>query len=546
MGVLATLATLAQATTTSDVTAIDVLLDPDTVMLDHAKSANALLLTDHPGGFALDAAHTPHITLIQRFVRTADLPKVYAAVEKVTRDENPTSWHLKATGYYDIHMGDTGLAGIVVEPTADLLRLQQKYLDAVAPYTVSMGTDAAFVPKSDGGAMVAGLADYVAGFMPKSSGKNFNPHVTIGVGTRAYLDTLKAKQFESFGFKAGSVSVYQLGDYGTAQKLLWTSGTAAAALADPLPSWNDGPRKQSILDFVAKVTKEGGPDFVPVAQRIAVYDNDGTLWAERPIPFQAAYMMDRIKALAPQHPRWKDQEPFASVLRGDTAAAFAGGERALLEMAMATHAGLTTDEFEKVVNDWLATARHPTTQRPYTQMVYQPMLELLAYMQANGFKNYIVSGGGIEFMRTFAESVYGIPPEQVIGSSIKMKFEMRDTGPVLVKLPELNFNDDKAGKPVGIQQHIGRRPIAAFGNSDGDLQMLQWTAAGAGPRFCLYVHHTDPDREWAYDRQPGLARFDKGWDEAVAKGWAVVDMKTDWKTIHPPAHPHQPSTPPKH
>jgi phosphoserine phosphatase len=219
------------------------------------------------------------------------------------------------------------------------------------------------------------------------------------------------------------------------------------------------------------------------------------------------------------------------VLRGDTAAAFAGGEHALIEMAMATHAGLTTEEFDKVVNEWFATARHPTTKRPYTEMVYQPMLELLAYMRANGFKNYIVSGGGIEFMRTFAERVYGIPPEQVIGSSIKMKFEVRESGPVLVKLPEFNFNDDKAGKPVGIQQHIGRRPIAAFGNSDGDLQMLEWTGAGAGPRLCLYVHHTDAEHEWAYDRQPGLARFDKGWDEAVAKGWTIVDMQKDWKQV---------------
>jgi phosphoserine phosphatase len=427
----------------------------------------------------------------------------------------------------------------MVKPTDGLLRLQQKLIDAVAPYTADKGTDAAFVPKPDGGAMVAGLVDYVAAFVPKSSGKGYNPHVTVGVGTRAYLDKLKAAPFKSFGFKARSVSVYQLGDFGTAQKLLWTSAsvstTAAhatpASSADPLPSWNEGPHKKAILDFVAKVTKEGGRDFVPVAQRIAVYDNDGTLWAERPMPFQGAYMIDRIKALAPQHPEWKDKEPFASVLRGDVAAAFAGGEHALIEMAMATHAGLTTDEFDKVVNDWFATARHPATKRPYTEMVYQPMIELLAYMRANGFKNYIVSGGGIEFMRTFAERVYSIPPEQVIGSSIKMKFEMRDGGPVLVKLPEFTFNDDKGGKPVGIQEHIGRRPIAAFGNSDGDLQMLQWTAAGTGPRFCLYVHHTDAEREWAYDRQPGLARLDKGLDEAQSKGWTVVDMRQDWNRV---------------
>jgi phosphoglycolate phosphatase-like HAD superfamily hydrolase len=307
----------------------------------------------------------------------------------------------------------------------------------------------------------------------------------------------------------------------------------SALAADPLPSWNEGKAKQSIIAFVEKVTQEGSPDFVPAAERIAVFDNDGTLWAERPMPFQAAFMLDRVKALAPQHPEWKDKEPFASLLKGDVKAALAGGERALLEVAMATHAGMTTTEFDAIVNDWFATARHATTERRYTEMVYQPMLELLAYLRANGFKTYIVSGGGIEFMRTFAERVYGIPPEQVIGSSIKTTFEMRDGKPVLVRLPELNFNDDKGGKPVGINQHIGRRPIAAFGNSDGDLQMLQWTSAGSGPRFCLFVHHTDADREWAYDRQSAVGRFDKGLDEARARGWTVVDMKADWLTVFP-------------
>jgi phosphoglycolate phosphatase-like HAD superfamily hydrolase len=307
----------------------------------------------------------------------------------------------------------------------------------------------------------------------------------------------------------------------------------SALAADPLPSWNEGKAKQSIIAFVEKVTQEGSPDFVPAAERIAVFDNDGTLWAERPMPFQAAFMLERVKALAPQHPEWKDKEPFASLLKGDVKAALAGGERALLEVAMATHAGMTTTEFDAIVNDWFATARHATTVRRYTGMVYQPMLELLAYLRANGFKTYIVSGGGIEFMRTFAERVYGIPPEQVIGSSIKTTFEMRDGKPVLVRLPELNFNDDKGGKPVGINQHIGRRPIAAFGNSDGDLQMLQWTSAGPGPRFCLFVHHTDAEREWAYDRESHIGELNKGLDEAKARGWTVVDMKHDWKRVFP-------------
>lgn len=315
--------------------------------------------------------------------------------------------------------------------------------------------------------------------------------------------------------------------------LTFTANNAHAA--DPLPSWNEGKAKESIIAFVEKVTNKGSADFVPANERIATFDNDGCLWAEQPMYFQAFFIFDRIKELAPQHPEWKTKEPFASVLKGDVKTALAGGEHALLEMAMATHAGMTTEEFEVIVSDWLATAKHPTTKRPYNEMVYQPMLELLAYLRANGFKTFIVSGGGIEFMRPWTERVYGIPPEQVIGSSIKTKFELRDGKPVLVRLPELNFIDDKEGKPVGINSHIGRRPIAAFGNSDGDLQMLQWTASGSGTRFCLYVHHTDADREWAYDRDSSVGRLDKGLVEAQAKGWTVADMKQDWRVIYPPA-----------
>jgi hypothetical protein len=311
------------------------------------------------------------------------------------------------------------------------------------------------------------------------------------------------------------------------------SAGSSAKASDPLLSWNDGQAKQSILNFVAKVTTAGSTDFVPVAERIATFDNDGCLWAEQPMYFQAIFIFDRIKALAPSHPEWKEKEPFASVLRGDVQSALAGGEHALLEMAMATHAGMTSEEFNQIVTDWITTARHPGTQRLYTEMVYQPMLELLAYLRANGFKTFIVSGGGIEFMRPWTERVYGIPPEQVIGSSIKTKFELRNGQPVLVRLPELNFIDDKAGKPVGINQYIGRRPVMAFGNSDGDLQMLQWTAAGKGPRFCLYVHHTDSTREWAYDRKSHIGKLDQGLDEAAAKGWTVVDMQKDWSMVFP-------------
>ncbi len=309
--------------------------------------------------------------------------------------------------------------------------------------------------------------------------------------------------------------------------------TVARATADPLPSWNETAAKKAIVAFVERVTKEGSSDFVPVPERIATFDNDGTLWAEQPMYFQFLFAIDRVKALAPQHPEWKQKEPFASLLKGDMKAMLAGGEHAFLQIVAGTHSGMTTEEFDRIVKEWLATAKHPKTGRPYTEMVYQPMLELLAYLRANGFKTFIVSGGGVEFMRAFADKVYGIPPEQVVGSTGKLEFELRDGGPVLLKLPEIQFVDDKAGKPVGIQMNIGRRPIAAFGNSDGDLQMLQWTAAGSGARFCLYVHHTDAEREWAYDRNSSIGRLDKGLDEAKVKGWTVVSMKDDWKRIFP-------------
>jgi len=310
--------------------------------------------------------------------------------------------------------------------------------------------------------------------------------------------------------------------------------TAQAFAADPLPSWNDGAAKKSIVAFVAKTTELNSPDFVAPDNRIATFDNDGTLWAEQPMYFQLLFALDRVKVLAPQHPEWKDKEPFASLLKGDVKGALAGGEPAIGEIVMTTHAGMTTDEFDKIVTDWIATARHPVTKRRYTEMVYQPMLELLAFLRANGFKTFIVSGGGIDFMRPWATKTYGIPPDQVVGSSGKLKLDVVDGKPVLVKLPEVNFIDDKAGKPIGIQQHIGQRPIAAFGNSDGDQQMLEWTTAGNGARFALIVHHDDAKREWAYDRTSHIGTLDKAWDEAVAKGWTVVSMKDDWKTIYPP------------
>ena len=306
---------------------------------------------------------------------------------------------------------------------------------------------------------------------------------------------------------------------------------ATQAVADPLSSWNDGASKQAIIEFVEQVSAPDSPGFVLPAERIAVFDNDGTLWAEQPLYFQVVFVLDRIKALAPEHPEWKNTQPFKSALEDDLPAVLSGGEHALLELMMATHAGTTASEFSMIVGNWLSTAKHPTTGRLYTDMVYQPMLDLLAYLRANDFKTYITSGGGIEFIRVFAEEVYGIPPEQVIGSSIKTRYEYRDGNPVLVRLPELNFVDDKAGKPVAINQHIGRRPIAAFGNSDGDLQMLQWTCAGDGKRFCLYVHHTDAEREWAYDRDSHIGILDKGLNQAQTDGWTVVDIKNAWNVI---------------
>jgi phosphoserine phosphatase len=313
-----------------------------------------------------------------------------------------------------------------------------------------------------------------------------------------------------------------------------------ARAADSLPSWNDGKAKQSIITFVTKITTPGTPDFVPVAERIATFDNDGTLWCEQPVPVQLYFALDRVKALAPQHPEWKTNEPFASLLKGDMKTALAGGDHALLDLVMATHTGMTSVEFEKVVKDWIATAKHPKTGKHFTDMTYQPMLEVLAYLRANGFKNFIVSGGGIEFMRPWTEAVYGIPPEQVIGSSVKTKFELRDGKPVIVRLAELNFNDDKADKPVAINQHIGRRPIAAFGNSRGDQEMLEYTQGGSGARFELIVLHDDAAREYAYGPAQGLPDVKLGaftqvvYDEAQKAGWTVVSMKNDWKQVFPP------------
>lgn len=314
-------------------------------------------------------------------------------------------------------------------------------------------------------------------------------------------------------------------------------GSASAATsprgADPLPSWNRGATRSAIVNFVTAVTTAGSPDFVPAPERIATFDNDGTLWSEQPIYVQLLFVFDRIRVMAPDHPEWKTTEPYESVLAGDMQKLAASGEKGIVELMEVTHTGMTIDEFDAIVRSWMATARHPTSKRPYIEMVYQPMLEVLAYLRANGFKTFIVSGGGTEFMRPWVEPVYGIPPEQVIGSRGKLKYEVRDGKPVLLKLAASELVDDGPGKPVGIAQMIGRKPIAAFGNSDGDLQMLEYVASGPGKRFMLIVHHTDGQREWAYDRGSRVGKLDLGLDEALRRGWVLADMKRDWKVIHP-------------
>lgn len=309
---------------------------------------------------------------------------------------------------------------------------------------------------------------------------------------------------------------------------------AAYAQATPvLPSWQDTAAKQAIVEFVQSVTEDGSPNYVPERDRIAVFDNDGTLWSEQPMYVQLAFLIDRVNELAPLHPEWQTSEPFKSVLDGDLPAVLRSGEHGLMQLIAASHAGVTSEEFGQKVRDWMADARHPISNRPYTDMVYQPMLELLAYLRQNGFQTYIVSGGGVEFMRAWAEDVYGIPPQQIIGSSLKTEFQVREGQPVVVRLPEVGFINDKAGKPVAIDLHIGKRPLMAFGNSDGDLEMLQWTTAGTGPRFGLLVHHTDSDREVAYDRNSKVGRLDRALDLASEQGWTVVDIKRDWLRIFP-------------
>jgi phosphoglycolate phosphatase-like HAD superfamily hydrolase len=454
-------------------------------------------------------------------------------VAEVLRTEQSIKWECNATGYYDLAYKNLGLVGIVIEPTQDLRRLQQRIIDAVAPFAVEEGTGEAFAPRPDGGAIGQPTVDYVNNFVGPRTGMNYHPHLTVGIGTREFVDALKAEPFEAFAVRAVSVSIYQVGDYGVAQRKLYD----LSSTADPLPSWNNGPAKQGILAFIAKVTKEGSPDFLPLAERIAVYDNDGTLWPENPMPFQAAFAIDELKRRILTDPNLASDPMVQAALAGDLGKLLKGEHfDGLMQVLALTHAGMTTDEFRDAVEAWLTSAKHPRFGRPYDELTYQPMQELLRLLRANGFKNFIVSGGGADFMRVWVERVYGIPPEQVVGSTARTRFELRDSGPVLTKTLDYLFVNDKEGKPVGIHQFIGRRPVICCGNSDGDHAMLQYTTINnPRPSFGLIVHHTDSEREYAYDTNTkSTGKLVEALKESLRRGWLVVDMKQDWNTIFRP------------
>ena len=513
--------------------AIDVLLDPDAATVEKAQAINARLRESYPDGFALDANHAPHITILQRFVRTADLDEIAKAVAEVLRTEQPMKWESNATGYYDIAYQNLGLVGIVIEPTQDLRRLQQRIIDAIAPFAVEKGTGEAFAPRPDGGAISQPTVDYVNNFVGPRTGTNYHPHLTVGIGTRDFVDALKAEPFETFTFRAISVSLYQVGDFGVAQRKLYDLSNAA----DPLPSWNDGSAKQEILAFIARVTKDGSPDFLPLAERIAVFDNDGCLWPENPMPFQAAFAIDELNRRILTEPKLTSDPMVQAALAGEFAKLLEGEHfDGLMQVLALTHAGMTTDEFRDAVEAWLTSAKHPRYGRPYDELTYQPMQELLRLLRENGFKNFIVSGGGADFMRVWVERVYGIPPEQVVGSTARTTFELRDSGPVLTKTLDYLFVNDKEGKPVGIHQFIGRRPAICCGNSDGDHAMLQYTTINnPRPSFGLIVHHTDSEREYAYDaKTKSTGKLVEALQEAPRRGWLVVDMKQDWNAIFRP------------
>ena len=517
----------------SRIMAIDILLEPDRRMLARAELDNARLREVSPACFALDAEHRPHITLVQCYVAEDDLEAVALAAGEVIRSADIIGMALEATRYGYTPGPGMGVAGIWVAVTPALLKLQADVMAAVAPFMVATAGIDAFTADHGNPDFDRALVDYVAGFPRLGAGDKFDPHVSTGVAATDYLDGMVVEPFEPFAFAPASAAIYQLGPFGTAARLLKRWG-GARPVGDPaLSSWRDGAAKRAILDFVARVTTAGHPDFVPEADRIAVFDNDGTLWAEHPLPVQAWFVFDRIRALAPLNPGWKQQPPFKDVLEGNVAGVMAAGMDGLTELVMATHAGMSTEAFAALVREWIAAARDPRFGRPHTDLVYRPMLDVLALLRGKGFKTFIVSGGGIEFMRTFSQEVYGIPPEQVIGTSIVTRYVVDDGKPTLLREARLHFFDDKEGKPVAINAHIGRRPIAAFGNSDGDFAMLEWVTSGPGARFGLLIHHDDAERGFAYDRDAGLARLARGLDEGPQRGWTLASMQSDWAFVFP-------------
>jgi 2'-5' RNA ligase len=513
--------------------AINVLLSPDAAMVEKSTAINTRLRENYPDGFPLDANHAPHITILQIFIKTADLANVTDAVSEVLRREQPMDLEGRANGYFEMAEKNLKLLGFSIEATQDLNRLQQKIIDAVAAFAVEKGSGDAFAPRLDGGAISEATVDYVNNFVGARTGSNYHPHLTLGIGTSQFVEALKAEPFEAFDFKTASVCIYQVGDYGVAQRKLFDFPCDQ----DPLPSWNEGPAKQAIFTFIAKVTKEGSPEYLPLAERIAVHDNDGTLWPENPLPFHAAFAIDELRQRILTEPSLAANPMVQAALSGDLAKLLEGEHfDGLMQILAITHAGMTAEEFRDAVETWFTSAKHPRYGKPYGDLTYQPMQELLRYLSVNGFKNYIVSGGGADFMRAWVERVYAIPPEQVVGSTSRTRFELCDGKPVLIKTLDYLFVNDKTGKPVGIHQFIGRKPVFCSGNSDGDHAMLQYTTIGnPRPSLGLIVHHTDAEREYAYDAKTNsTGKLIEALREAPLRGWLVVDMKQDWNVIFQP------------
>jgi phosphoserine phosphatase len=512
-------------------TAINILLDPDPATVEKAQATNTRLREDFPHGFALDANHAPHITLLQQFVRTADLDEVANAVAEVLRTEQSIKWESIATGYYDLAYQNLGLVGIVIEPTQELRRLQQKIIDAVAPFAVEKGTGEAFAPRPDGGAISQPTVDYVNNFVGPRTGMNYNPHLTVGIGTRNFVDALKAEPFETFTFRAVSVSLYQVGDYGVAQKKLYDLSIAA----DPLPSWNDGPAKQAILAFIAKVTKEGSPYFLPPAERIAVFDNDGTLWCEKPMVIQLDFILRQMVARAEAEPELRTEQPWKAAWEQDydwfdeaVTKHYQRDDRAL-EIVMggllALSEGRDVEAVEADARTFIFNEHHPTLGIPYRDCVYQPMLELLHYLEAHEFTNFIVSGGGRDFMRGFAQDLYGIPRERVIGSTVAYRYVPDESGGSIIQRADLDVANDGPEKAVQVWSFTGRRPILAAGNSNGDLEMLTFSSGHSLPTLQLLILHDDAEREFNY-----TAGAEKALEAAHNHSWTVVSMQRDWQT----------------